>query len=110
MVLAALKMVAGIVGRSGAMVADGIHSLSDLVSDIVVLIFVPMSSKSRDDGHKYGHGKFETLATLIVSLILVVVAAKLIATSVEKIIFVVNGNILPKPGYIALIAASVSIL
>ena len=54
MVLAALKMVAGIVGRSGAMVADGIHSLSDLVSDIVVLIFVPMSSKSRDDGHKYG--------------------------------------------------------
>lgn len=110
MLLAALKMVAGIVGRSGAMIADGIHSLSDLVSDIVVLIFVPMSSKGRDKGHKYGHGKFETLATLIVSLILVVVAAELIASSVEKIVFVANGNILPKPGYIALIAAAVSIL
>ncbi|MEE1190700.1 MAG: cation diffusion facilitator family transporter, partial [Bacteroidales bacterium] len=83
LLLAAFKIIAGIFGRSGAMVADGVHSLSDLVSDVVVLVFIPMSSKGRDKRHKYGHGKFETLATLIVSIILIVVSAKLIIESIN---------------------------
>lgn len=98
------------VGKSGAMIADGIHSLSDLASDIVVLIFVPIAGKAKDKDHQYGHGKFETLATLVVSLILMVVAIRLVASSAKSIISALSGNILPKPGYIALAAAIISIV
>lgn len=104
------KIIAGIVGRSAAMIADGIHSLSDLLSDIVVLIFTHISSKGYDRDHSFGHGKFETLATLIVSVILVVVGADLMGGGVRSIIGVFNGETIPKPGYIALIAAIVSII
>ena len=74
--LTIFKIIAGVLGRSAAMVADGIHSLSDLLSDIVVLVFTHISSKGKDKDHSFGHGKFETLATLIVSVILVVVGAR----------------------------------
>ena len=75
--LTIFKIIAGVLGRSAAMVADGIHSLSDLLSDIVVLVFTHISSKGKDKNHSFGHGKFETMATLIVSVILVAVGAKL---------------------------------
>lgn len=65
-VLIALKFIAGILGRSSAMVADAVHSLSDFVTDIIVLVFVRISGKPHDKTHDYGHGKFETLATLII--------------------------------------------
>lgn len=104
------KIVAGIFGRSAAMVADGIHSLSDLLSDVVVLVLTHISSKGKDRDHSFGHGKFETLATLIVSVILIVVGAKLMSGGVGSIIKVINGEVIPKPGYIALIAAVVSII
>lgn len=104
------KILAGIFGHSAAMVADGIHSVSDLASDIVVLVFVRISSKGEDSDHDYGHGKFETLGTLIVSLILVVIAAQLMASGVHTIIDVISGETIPAPGYIALIAAVVSIV
>lgn len=107
--LTVAKIVAGVVGRSAAMIADGIHSLSDLLSDIVVLVFTHISSKGKDRDHSFGHGKFETLATLIVSIILVVVGAKLMSGGVKSILSVLNGEEIPKPGYIALIAAAVSI-
>ena len=110
LILTAIKITAGVVGKSGAMIADGIHSLSDLASDIVVLIFVPIAGKAPDKDHQYGHGKFETLATLIVSLILMVVAIRLVASSAKSIISALSGNILPKPGYIALAAAIISIV
>lgn len=110
LLLTAIKIVAGIVGKSSAMIADGIHSLSDLASDIVVLIFVPIAGKAKDKNHQYGHGKFETLATLVVSLILMVVAIRLVASSVQSILSVLSGNVLPKPGYIALVAAGISII
>lgn len=110
LILTAIKIIAGVVGKSGAMIADGIHSLSDLASDIVVLIFVPIAGKAKDKDHQYGHGKFETLATLIVSLILMVVAIRLVASSAKSIISALSGNILPKPGYIALAAAIISIV
>lgn len=110
LLLTAIKIIAGVVGKSGAMIADGIHSLSDLASDIVVLIFVPIAGKAKDKDHQYGHGKFETLATLVVSLILMVVAIRLVASSAKSIISALSGNILPKPGYIALAAAIISIV
>ena len=107
--LTAGKIAAGILGRSAAMVADGIHSLSDLLSDFVVLAFTRISSKSKDRDHSFGHGKYETLATLIVSVILVSVGANMMSSGVKAIVAVFNGEILPKPGSIALIAAIVSI-
>ena len=108
--LTVFKLAAGILGRSAAMVADGVHSLSDLLSDAVVLVFTHISSKGRDRDHSFGHGKFETLATLIVSLILVVVGADLMAGGIRSITGVLNGELIPKPGYIALWAALVSII
>lgn len=108
-VLTAGKIVAGIFGRSAAMVADGIHSLSDLFSDAVVLVFTHISSKGKDRDHSFGHGKFETLATLIVSIILVTVGGNLMSNGIRSIIGIFNGTEIPKPGYIALIAAAVSI-
>lgn len=107
--LTALKFVAGLLGRSSAMVADAVHSLSDLVSDIVVLVMVKVSSKEQDKGHDYGHGKFETLATVVVALLLLVVGAKLMAEGIEKIRFVADGGVLETPRRIALLAALLSI-
>ena len=69
--LTAFKFIAGILGRSSAMVADAVHSLSDLLTDIIVVVFVRTASKPVDRTHDYGHGKFETLATLIVGCILI---------------------------------------
>ncbi len=110
LILTAGKLVAGIVGHSAAMLADGIHSLSDFFSDLVILVFVRISSKGQDKNHDYGHGKFETLASIIVSVVLLVVAAKLIASGVESIHTVKNGGKLEVPGSIALWAALISII
>ena len=109
-ILTVFKIIAGVLGRSAAMIADGIHSLSDLLSDIVVLIFTHISSKGKDKDHSFGHGKFETLATLIVSVILVAVGARLMSGGVKSIIEVMNGNSIPTPGSIALWAAVISII
>lgn len=108
--LSALKLMAGWLGHSSAMVADAVHSLSDLVSDIVVLVMVRVSAKGKDRSHDYGHGKFETLATAAVSLILLVVGARLLASSVRSIVYVAGGGELKEPGIIALGAALVSII
>ncbi len=108
-ILTALKVAAGIVGNSAAMIADGVHSLSDLISDFVVIVFVHISSAERDEGHKYGHGKFETLATLAVSLILLGVGIKLMQDGISDIIRFARGEDLPSPDMIALYMALVSI-
>ena len=108
-ILTALKVAAGIVGNSAAMIADGVHSLSDLISDFVVIVFVHISSAERDEGHKYGHGKFETLATLAVSLILLGVGIKLMQDGISDIIRFARGEDLPTPDMIALYMALVSI-
>ena len=110
LVLSVGKVLAGVFGHSAAMIADGIHSISDLASDIVVLVFVRISSKGEDRDHEYGHGKFETLATLIMSLILIVVAAQLMASGIRTIAGVLSGEAIPSPKYIALVAAVVSIV
>jgi len=109
LVLAAFKLVAGMWGKSSAMMADAIHSLSDLISDVVVLVMVKISSKGVDKDHDYGHGKFETLATTVVALMLLYVGGKLMYDGIEKISVVWNGGELPVPGSIALWAALASI-
>ena len=110
LVLTVFKIIAGVLGRSAAMIADGIHSLSDLLSDVVVLVFTHMSSKGKDRDHSFGHGKFETLATLIVSVMLVAVGTDLMIGAIRSIIGCCRGDDIPEPGIIALIAAVVSIL
>lgn len=110
LLLTAFKLVAGIVGRSSAMVADAVHSLSDLVSDAVVLIMIKIGSKGIDKNHDYGHGKFETLASVIVALLLIVVGGELFANGISKIRLVARGEVLEQPKMIALWAALVSIV
>lgn len=109
-VLTVFKILAGVMGRSTAMIADGIHSLSDLLSDIIVIVFVKISSKGRDKNHDYGHGKFETFATLIISLMLIVVAANLMSGGIGKIKAILGGEQVSSPGMIAFWAAVASII
>ncbi len=104
------KLVAGIIGRSGAMIADAVHSASDFATDIVVLAFVRISAKPRDDDHDWGHGKYETLASLIIGVALFAVGVEILVDSAEKIAAVAAGEALPRPGVIAMIAAAVSIV
>ena len=111
LILLLFKFVAGIWGHSSAMLADAVHSLSDFVTDVVVLVFVNISSKPKDAGHDYGHGKYETLATSIIGLALLVVGVSLFWDSLHKVFdYWVLGEPLESPGWIALMAALVSIL
>ena len=110
LVLVALKFVAGVLGASAAMIADAVHSLSDLLTDVIVLVFVKIGNKPADGDHNYGHGKYETLATLIVGLSLLAVGGKLLADGVNKIMAAIGGEVLNTPGWIAFAAAIVSIV
>lgn len=107
--LTVFKLVAGFVGKSSAMVADGVHSLSDFLSDIIILVFLKISGKSRDKNHDFGHGKFETMATFILSIILIIVAAQILSHGIESIRKVLDGQDIETPGAIALWAAVISI-
>ncbi len=104
------KLIAGIVGRSGAMIADGVHSVSDFATDLVVLIFVKVSAMPKDENHDYGHGKFETLATIIIGLALFAVGIGIMTKNIRLVFNVANGQPIEQPGAIALVAAAVSIL
>ena len=110
LILSAAKLAAGILGRSGAMVADAIHSFSDMATDIVVIVFARISSKPKDDGHDYGHGKYETLATIIIGLALAAVGIGILSSSIGSIRTILEGGTLPRPGAVALVAAVVSIV
>ena len=109
-VLLVMKFVAGILGNSAAMVADAVHSLSDFLTDIVVIVLVKLSSKPADKDHDYGHGKYETIATSIIGIALIAVSLMLAWNGIDKIIFVVKGGDIESPCMIAFIAAIVSIL
>ena len=110
LVLTVFKILAGILGASAAMVADGIHSLSDLISDFVVIVFVRISSKGSDKEHDFGHGKFETFAAFIVSLMLFAVGIELMVSGIRSIVEIASGGVPAHPSIIALIAAIVSIV
>ena len=110
LILSAAKIIAGIWGRSSAMIADGIHSLSDFITDFIVIIFIKISSKNEDSDHPYGHGKFETFATMLISFALFVVAIGIFYSGSIKIYEVLNGEIIERPTYLALAMAAVSII
>jgi cation diffusion facilitator family transporter len=80
------------------------------VTDIIVIVFVRVSTKPVDSSHNYGHGKYETLATAIIGLVLLGVAAGLFIGGAKDVLYVIRGGILEKPGTIALVAAGVSVL
>ena len=109
-VLIVLKFIAGFVGRSSAMVADAVHSLSDFVTDVIVIVFVKIAGKPRDKGHEYGHGKFETFATMIIGFILCMAGLGLMINGIELVVHNLHGHTLPKPGMLALVIAIISII
>lgn len=108
--LLTFKFVAGVLGHSSAMIADAVHSLSDFFTDLIVLMFVKVSAKPQDESHDYGHGKFETIATLFIGLALVGAAIWIIVSGAVKFAHWLVGETLEVPGKLALLAAVVSIL
>ena len=111
LLLLVFKFVAGVLGHSAAMIADAVHSLSDFVTDLIVIVFVKISSKPEDADHAYGHGKYETLASCIIGLALIVVGVMMGYNATVKIVDVVrNGTELASPGIIAPAAAVLSIV
>lgn len=110
LLLLVFKFVAGIVGHSAAMVADAVHSLSDFITDIIVLVFVRVGAKPQDESHDYGHGKFETLATFFVALALAGAAIGIIVNGAVKFARWLQGDALEVPGKLALWAALISIV
>lgn len=109
-VLLAFKFVAGVLGHSSAMVADAVHSLSDFLTDVVVLVFVHIGAKPQDESHEYGHGKFETIASFLIALALVAAATSIVVSGGVKLAAWWNGAVLQTPGWIALWAALLSIV
>ncbi|WP_308589372.1 cation diffusion facilitator family transporter [uncultured Prevotella sp.] len=109
-ILLVFKFIAGILGGSAAMIADAVHSLSDFLTDIIVIAFVRISSKPEDEEHDYGHGKYETLATSIIGLALLMVGLYIFYNGARQIWDVMHGAEIEQPGLVALIAAIVSIL
>ncbi|MFW2404524.1 MAG: cation diffusion facilitator family transporter [Gammaproteobacteria bacterium] len=105
--LSVVKVAVGVIGQSQALVADGIHSLSDLASDAMVLVAVKFSSQEADDEHPYGHARFETVATIGLGVLLLLVAAGIVTDAVDRIS---NPETLLEPGFLALSGAIVSIL
>jgi len=108
-ILTAGKLLAGIFGNSNAMIADGIHSFSDFVSDIVVIFGFKISSKPADTNHNYGHGRFETLSSAVISILLIIAGISIAYRGFSNLILFLSGKVLEAPGIIALIAAFISI-
>lgn len=109
-ILVVLKFVAGVISHSSAMIADAIHSISDFITDIIVLIFVGISARPQDRSHDYGHGKFETLASMFISLALLAAAIGIIVSGALKFTSWLNGEVLSAPGSLALWVAILSII
>ena len=109
-ILLILKFIAGVLGHSAALIADAVHSLSDFITDIIVIVFVKISGKPEDEDHKYGHGKYETLATALIGMALLAVGIGLLVSGASKVSDVIKGDVLQAPSMIALIVAAVSIL
>ena len=108
--LVIVKLIAGVVGHSSAMIADAVHSLSDLLTAFIVLLFVGISARPQDSSHDYGHGKFETLASLMVSIALIGAAIGIIVSGASKFAAWLGGADFQSPGKLALWVAVISIL
>lgn len=106
--LSALKMFAGVIAHSSAMISDAVHSLSDVLSTFVVMIGIHISSKEEDKDHQYGHERFECVASIILATMLLLTGAGIGISGIKTIM---NGvGEIPVPGMIALVAAIVSIV
>lgn len=110
LLLLVFKFVAGVAAHSSAMIADAVHSLSDFVTDIVVIAFVRISGKPQDEDHEYGHGKYETFATALIGAALLIVGIGIFADSASGIVGFMRGERLEAPGMLAFVAALVSVL
>ena len=108
--LLTFKFIAGTLGHSSAMIADAVHSLSDFLTDVMVLVFVHISAKPQDESHDYGHGKFETIASLFIGLALMAAATGIIVSGGQKLATWFGGAQLEAPGMLALWVALLSIL
>lgn len=104
--LMAIKLISGILINSSALIADGVHSLSDLATDFVVLIGTRLSSRPADKTHPYGHGKLETIASLIIALTLFVISLGIIWPAGISIYRHEHSF----PGYLVLVVAGVSVI
>ena len=108
--LSALKIATGIIGHSSAILADGIHSIGDTVTDALVYAMVRLSGKGVDDRYRYGRGKYETLAAFLISVILVVVALGLMVDGVKDVWAAWHGDTLERPHNIALIVGIIAVV
>lgn len=108
--LSALKIVTGVIGHSSAILADGIHSISDTVTDALVYAMVRLSGKGTDERYRYGRGKFETLAAFLISILLVAVALGLMIEGVNDVWNALHGQTLERPHHIALIVGIISVV
>ncbi|MGM9844694.1 MAG: cation diffusion facilitator family transporter [Muribaculaceae bacterium] len=108
--LSVAKIIVGITARSGALVADGVHSLSDFLTDFIVLIMVGISRKEPDRRHEFGHGKYETLATVMLALVLLIVAIGIMYSGITAILRYMNGEALGQPGVAAPVMCALSIV
>ncbi len=104
--LGVAKIVFGVVAHSAALVADGVHSLSDLLTDVMVLVAARHASRAADEDHPYGHGRIETLMTVALGGALILVAAGIALDAVRRMF---EPERLLHPGWAALAVATVSI-
>ncbi|WP_214043766.1 cation diffusion facilitator family transporter [Methanomethylovorans sp.] len=109
-ILTIFKFIAGILGNSAAMVADAVHSFSDFVTDIVVIVGLKAAEKPADHNHQYGHGKIETLCAAFVGIVLFIIGMKIFLSGMGKIHVAISGGSLEQPETIAFIAAVVSVI
>ena len=104
--LSILKIISGILGKSSAMISDGVHSLSDIISTIIVIIGIKLSNKNEDTLHQYGHERFENVASIILSFLLFITGVLIGINGIKNI----HTNTIVIPKFIALIAALISII
>lgn len=108
--LGTIKTIAGILSRSGAVIADGIHSFSDFATDLIVIIMVTLGRRGPNARYEYGHGKYETLGTTLVAVALIIVGVVIFYDGLVATISAVRGADIPRPGLFALIACALSIV
>lgn len=108
LLLTVFKLFAGLFSHSSAMISDAVHSASDVLSTVVVLIGVKLAGKSSDDGHQYGHERLECVAAILLSVMLAFTGAGIGAQGIRSLVFKRSQIIIPK--VFALIAAIVSII
>jgi len=108
--LVTFKLVAGLLGHSTAIIADAFHSFSDLTTDLAIFWGVRAADRPADRGHHYGHGKIETLVSMAIGILLLLAAFKILSVGIGNIVTAFRGESLPRPGWIAVFAAALSII